>query len=615
MLREVAMLRDLTPRKTLGVALLIGVLAGAALYVYTQWFEPARGLLEALDHRFRWGTHFRTTGLATAVRCALDTACQSNFGLLPRFIKQPLPVPATYLGYGALAVLVLSAIFLRPTARVSAYTDNWASAHDRALLRVRGLGPLESAISLARLGRTFLALKLHDPHRATRELGHVLVVAPSRRGKTLHLIANLLCWRHSAVVLDIKGELFRVTSRRRSVLSRVWVLDPDSGEGHQYDPFKDLAQSETGIQSAAALIMRPDGDPNPIFGQRAMMVLSALIRVAQIEDRPTLHVIHEYIRGLSLPEFIARLRDYPDARVRADLVDFLATVAPNNLPADLFQDRFLVSVWGSLKTRLTPYFSESILQMCGGSDFKATDLVNAPSTLYLRFSESEGEASRDILALVVLGITIGLMRDADRAPRADRTPLLLALDEAGRTPIPRLADLMATVAGRGISVLLYVQSVAQLTAAYGRDGARTIVDNCHTTLYYRPLHLDTAREISATLGQRSVTDVRESHQRGSLVGGPETVSEGERGHALMTPTELQRMRDGTVILLTDGRRPIRAQRVNYLEYPQMRAWARLTPLPLPQLSPPPALTVVNRPTARPAADANTPASPYLEPLE
>ena len=170
---------------------------------------------------------------------------------------------------------------------------------------------------------------------------------------------------------------------------------------------------------------------------------------------------------------------------------------------------------------------------------------------------------------------------------------------------------MATVAGRGISVLLYVQSVSQLTAAYGRDGAATIAENCHTTLYYRPLSMTTAREISATLGQRGVNDVRESYQRGGLLGGPETVSEGERGHALMTPTELLRMRDGTVILLTDGRRPIRAQRVNYLDHPQMRAWAQLAPLPLPQLPPAPALTMVNRPAARPvaAATANPSSNP------
>src|SRR5213082_3635178 len=45
-----------------------------------------------------------------------------------------------------------------------------------------------------------------------RELGNCLIVAPTRAGKGLLAVSQLLTWKHSAVVFDIKGELFDQTA-------------------------------------------------------------------------------------------------------------------------------------------------------------------------------------------------------------------------------------------------------------------------------------------------------------------------------------------------------------------------------------------------------------------
>jgi hypothetical protein len=44
------------------------------------------------------------------------------------------------------------------------------------------------------------------------EIGHFLVAGPSRSGKGLHLVANLLMWQGSAIALDVKGELYGLTN-------------------------------------------------------------------------------------------------------------------------------------------------------------------------------------------------------------------------------------------------------------------------------------------------------------------------------------------------------------------------------------------------------------------
>jgi type IV secretory pathway TraG/TraD family ATPase VirD4 len=53
------------------------------------------------------------------------------------------------------------------------------------------------------------------PTNTRRELGNVLVEAPTRGGKGLLATSQLLSWPHSVVVNDIKGDLFSQTAGHR----------------------------------------------------------------------------------------------------------------------------------------------------------------------------------------------------------------------------------------------------------------------------------------------------------------------------------------------------------------------------------------------------------------
>jgi type IV secretory pathway TraG/TraD family ATPase VirD4 len=50
------------------------------------------------------------------------------------------------------------------------------------------------------------------PTTARRELGNLLIVAPTRGGKGLLATSQLLTWRHSVIVNDIKGDLYTQTA-------------------------------------------------------------------------------------------------------------------------------------------------------------------------------------------------------------------------------------------------------------------------------------------------------------------------------------------------------------------------------------------------------------------
>jgi type IV secretion system protein VirD4 len=340
-----------------------------------------------------------------------------------------------------------------------------------------------------------------------REMGHFLVTGPSRSGKGLHLVANLLMWQGSAIALDVKGELYGLTSTaRRGLGNYVLVLDP-SGRGHRYDPFAELSYSPEALKRAVELIMEPDRGRDPIFAQRGAAALYAAAMGARIEGMPTLPYVRE-LTAEGPTRFVEHLSGLGEPGVRRALVDFLGARPEEVRPRDYREDRFLSSTWSTMTARLGPVLAEGVLKMTGGSDFAAADLVERPTTLYLTFHESELEYTKKVFQVVMLSLVTGLIRRGDLGPGEEGVPMLVALDEAGRTPIPKLDDLVSTISGRGMSAAIYVQDLGQLEGAYGRAGAKTIRSNCHTQIYYRPTDYDTASHLSRMCGKTSVEDVR-----------------------------------------------------------------------------------------------------------
>src|SRR3954471_14368325 len=108
------------------------------------------------------------------------------------------------------------------------------------------------------LGRTrFRHLLQVSATPKRRELGNLLVVAPTRGGKGLLATSQLLTWKHSVIVNDIKGELFAQTAGHRATLGNVFVIDP-AGVGHRYDPLQGKHSEDALMSAATSMLYTPD---------------------------------------------------------------------------------------------------------------------------------------------------------------------------------------------------------------------------------------------------------------------------------------------------------------------------------------------------------------------
>ena len=207
------------------------------------------------------------------------------------------------------------------------------------------------------------------PTKTRRELGNLLVVAPTRGGKGLLATAQLLSWKHSVIVNDIKGELFAQTAGFRSTLGPVFVIDP-KGIGHSYDPLAGKYTEDELFSSATHLLFKPD-EREPIFTQRATVMLTQLFLAARIENVPPLLYVRRLLR-LGFPAAASRLN-----AISPELATQFLDLQFNEL---VLTDRFLLSAWGTLSARMRPLLTETVIRSLTSSDFQGLGPYDRPQT-------------------------------------------------------------------------------------------------------------------------------------------------------------------------------------------------------------------------------------------
>jgi len=394
------------------------------------------------------------------------------------------------------------------------------------------------------------------PQKTRSELGNLLIVGPTRSGKGLLATSQLLTWQGSVVVNDIKGELFTQTAGYRNTLGPVFVIDP-TGIGHRYDPLTNK-KTEDELYSASARLLFNANETDPIFTQRATAMLTQLFLAARTENAAPLPYVRWIIR-LGLAAAAKRLQEIEPA-LATQFLDVSFSEAN-------FSDRFLLSAWGTLSAKMKPLINETVVRCFAGSDFTPSELMCAekPITLYFRWTERDLLALSPLVRLLWGSIIDELITTYDRQEGRGCKPVLLLVDEAGRTAIPSLADHATTVVGRGISLWVAIQSLEQLRAEYGQARAQVLRDNMESQIYFRPTDLATAQYLEERLGMKS------AYAHSSTLHEGEETSAGlsERPIPLLTTQEILQLEDIETLSFHRRLPPMRITRMDWREHPAL----------------------------------------------
>ncbi len=402
------------------------------------------------------------------------------------------------------------------------------------------------------------------------ELGNLLIVAPTRSGKGLLAVSQLLTWHHSVIVNDIKGDLFSQTAGFRSLLGPVYVLDP-TGVGHAYDPLQGKA-TEDALYASAAHLLHQAEEEGQIFTQRATTMLACIFAAAKREGAAALPYARLLLRA-GLSACVERLHT-----VSPELATIFLDVSLEH--ANL-TDRFLLSAWGTLTAKMRPLLTETVVRSLAHSDFTPEEVItsNRPVTVYLRWKEQDLLALSPLVRLLWGSLIDELVAIYDSRAGSGCQPVMLLIDEAGRTAIPSLADHATTVVGRGLTMWLAVQSLSQLEVVYGKARAQVLRDNMESQLYYRPTDVATARYVEERCGRQSAY----AHQTTEQQNGHTSEGRSEQAIPLLSAHDFLRYKDHEVIGFHRALPPFKLARMDWRQHPILQKRRTVPPPNLPPL--------------------------------
>ena len=408
--------------------------------------------------------------------------------------------------------------------------------------------------------------------------------AGTGRGKGVGIvIPNALACALSMVILDIKAEVFKITSghRRERLGHVVLVLDPMGLSGQKSESLNpldfinandpDFLDQSRDLADALILVKGTETDPH--WNAAAALVLCAMIAyVCACESKAEFRTLR------SVRKIVSSRRRYIQAVKQMQLeTGFSGVVRELGFQLTWFRGKELSSVLTTVQQNTQWMDSPAVAAVMGPSTFHPNDLRTKKLTLYLILPP---ERLSSLAGLMRLWINT-LLRVTTRGVPSEENKILFLLDEIGHCgKLQSLEDAVTLMRGYGIRLWFIFQSVGQVKKLFGEQ-AETVLDNLETQQYFGISSMESAEAVSKRAGESTIVveSMNESRStssphRGTLEGGQSSQSAGfdrrEQGRALVRPDEVIRLGDDMALTFHRNMHVIPVQVVRYYSDPAFR---------------------------------------------
>lgn len=379
-------------------------------------------------------------------------------------------------------------------------------------------------------GRRLIA----DPH----DEGHWLCVAPMGTGKSSGFaIPQLLSHVGPMIVVDIKGELTRVTARHRRSLGPVLVFDPfrqvSDGSG-AFDPLAHLDPGDPSAVDDAYALARLFGSPstgnrvNEAFWEEwGQDVIAALILAARTHADPTKRTLGHVYEMASSDDTVYNLAVFMDKQghtlnrfARGKLGSFLS------LP-----EQTRGGVMATFQQQLRMLAGTGVQHALRRNSLPMARLTRGqPCTIFLVVPPDKVVSHAALIRIVLTALVQRMMRRRGRG----ESPTMILIDEATQFgPIPAIEAAITLGRSYGLRAALMVQSLAQLHNAYGPATA-AVIENCSMMTMGRHMAFSMSRQLA------------------------------NEGFGDVAPEELFALKEGEVMVRIRGQPSRRLKRLSYL---------------------------------------------------
>lgn len=421
-----------------------------------------------------------------------------------------------------------------------------------------------------------------------RGKSHILTMAPTRSGKGVGaVIPQLLTYRGSVVVTDVKGENMRVTYLQRLRMGqRVVVLDPfrvtNQGDFEHayhsvYNPMDTIQVSGERAMYARddaqllASMLVPEGGKgeNAHWVNEARSLLSGVMLHVCVEadapedlDNPPARTLTEVRRLLTqsaddFTEMLERMEQSPHVLVRR--------CAARLLQKDERERAGVVSTAQSTTDFLDSPPMSTVLE---GESVDLAAVKNDPGiSVFLVIPPEYLDTHAAWLRLMITSCIQALTR----TQRPPKYRVLFLLDEfANLGRMPPVVKGISLVGGYGALFWIFVQDLAQLKTVYEKDYG-TLMANTDVKQIFGTNDPDTAEMVSKMTGDATVFSESGSlsygRNFGRKQGGGSNMNAGEntseKARKLLNPDEVTQLPEDRQLLFIKGSSPLNTPKLCY----------------------------------------------------
>ena len=353
-----------------------------------------------------------------------------------------------------------------------------------------------------------------------------------------------------AIVFDAKG------SREDSIVRRFAPIAAREGYGvgiiapgkkysdclNPHDFIRSPTDASRSLQLANILEKNTAGfNPNKsgkgdFFQRTGIGIVQASIMLSKLLDQSDLMTVSEIINQ---PDLIGRLK----ALTENSTAPAWTVKQFGQLMASEESEKQLVGMIVTAQSIFERFITADLVpSFCGPSTVPLK--MDGKHILFLQVDEETQDA---VLPLIAAQIELLIAHNFSE-PR--QSILALFLDELPLLYLPKIAQYVNLLRSAGLVAFLGVQSLSQLRETYGKEMASSIMSGCRNTLYFNPNNVDTAKEVSARIGEGDRLHHTWSRS-GALLMKP-TRTQHRQKVPLVTPDEINRFGKGKFVMFAPG---------------------------------------------------------------
>ena len=435
-----------------------------------------------------------------------------------------------------------------------------------------------------------------------------LLIGPTRSGKGVsYLTPNCLLADGSLVVLDVKGEIFRNTSRMRVELGdEVFRFAPYDFEhgSHHYNPLARIAAithpnrryAELDKLADNFLVTKGEGAAANFLGGAKQWFIAACLRAIEMGD-PTLTRVHALMFGDGSEVGVSDIDRY-NAIAKASDIAIVRREFSNfgNLDPKIRQSYSQVMSDSGLKQWANP----QIQAVTCRDDIRFDDIRSRRQSVYIVVQSDDISPLNAVIRLMFTDLIASIRQtSSDHGSGLGQVFIMLdEFDQLGYMPIVQQS--MKQLAGHGARTTVVTQSIPGLkSVGYSDAEIESLIAGCEMKLYISPNDHSTTEEITKALGTRTGYKASYSYTLNDFSNRSVSVSTEEL--PLMSPAQLRRLPKTKMLLMPEGHLPILADKIVYYADPVFKRVfeSQKGPYPYPKRE----LQHLDRPEQKVAQDA------------